>query len=244
MELHLGHMTLRELSEWFGYANRDGLSNASKKTKEKKLEILKTYAVYHLEGKKIIIDKIIHPIYTKAFDIIEREFPKEWGMHRNDKMQLNETLAKEQIDTCARVGTVIWSTRAEVNNQIEKSTAKKYANTVKVKQYGHNYKDDQGTKGCSEYVWMNKDNSGPLEGEQLKIFKECIHKAYGTISEQIAAIDTDETLTPEERKEALGEVNTSHCYDDLVELAVDKLGFMPDKMTRLIDRAWENKEKM
>lgn len=245
-ELHLGHVTYRELSEWFGYSHPDGFSRASRISKEKKFKILSAYADFHLEnnGKKLYIDKIKYPIYSKAFDIIEEEFPKRWGKIINKDYQLNDILKKEKIDTCARVGAEIWHQKTEVSKQITLPTAKSYTNRVKVKQYGHNYKDDQGTKGCSEYVWMNKDNSAPLEGEQLKIFQECIHEAYGTVSEQIAAIDRDETLTLEERKEALGEINTSCCYDKLVELALEKLRFMPEKMTRLIDRAWESEEKM
>ena len=57
LELQEGKLTLRELSLWFGLAPTT-ISNGSTKSKEKKFNILKGYAVYHFEGRNIIIDKV------------------------------------------------------------------------------------------------------------------------------------------------------------------------------------------
>ena len=48
MELHLGKMTLKELSEWFGL-KPETLGKSGSAAKNKKLEILKAYADYHME---------------------------------------------------------------------------------------------------------------------------------------------------------------------------------------------------
>ena len=76
LELQEGKLTLRELSLWFGLAPTT-ISNGSTKSKEKKFNILKGYAVYHFEGRNIIIDKVTRPVYSKARAIVEKEFPKK-----------------------------------------------------------------------------------------------------------------------------------------------------------------------
>ena len=155
-ELHLGRMTYEELSIWFGLKPKT-FATAKASTKQKKFKILKTFADYHFEGKAVIIDRIIIPEYSKALNIIEEEFPKRWGIIKDSDGQVIETLKKQRLDTCARVGTDIWYDIPEVKNQIQLRTAKNYTNAVKVKRYGHNYLDDFGSHGYSESVWMNKD---------------------------------------------------------------------------------------
>lgn len=231
MELKLGKMTMKELSLWFG-RHEKYISNSSKSAREKAFKKLSVYADYHWEGKSLIIDKIKHPVYTKAFDIIEEEFPKNWGDVGDSYLRQNK------IDTCARVGAAIWSKYSEVKGQIKLVTAKSYVNKVKVNQYGHNYLDDAGTKGRSEYVWMNEDGTAMLSDEQMTILKECVKEAYNTFDEKVAAIDDDfrhGLINKEERDKAVGEIETISNYDRFIELVVDRLGFIPEKRTRLVD---------
>lgn len=235
LELHLGHMTMRELSLWFGYSTPDGLTRASKKAKEKKMEILKAYADYHLENKKIIIDEIKFPIFSKAFKIIEEQFPKEFGYIVDDKTgEINKILRNQKIDTCARVGSSIWHKKEEVKKQVSLSTAKRYTNTVKVKQYGHNYLDDHGTRGESRFIRMNEDGTAPLQGEQLEIFRQCRREAYEGAGELIAEIDTayrNGEISKEEKEKAQGMINTDSSYDRMVGLCIERLGFYPEQRT-------------
>jgi hypothetical protein len=98
-ELKLGRMTYRELSVWFGL-KPDSISKHPN-SREKKLEILSRYADYHMEGRFIYIDKIYISTYTKALDIIEKEFNNEWN---------RET----KIDTCTRVGKAIYRKSPEL----------------------------------------------------------------------------------------------------------------------------------
>lgn len=236
-ELHLGRMTYEELSIWFGLKPKT-FATAKTSTKQKKFELLKTFADYHFEGKAVIIDRIIIPEYSKALSIIEEEFPKRWGMIKDNKGQIIQTLKKQRLDTCARVGKDIWTTVPEVNSQIKLRTAKIYTNNIKVKQYGHNYLDDFGSHGYSERVWMNKDCTRPLNDEENKIVSECAQLAYGPISDKIAKIDDDMKkglMTKEERDDLIGGLDTMDNYDYFVELVIEKLGYMPDKRTQLID---------
>ena len=237
MELKEGRINLKDLALWYGKSEKY-FSNASAKAKEKFFKIFETYAEYHWEDKKIYIDKVYYPIYTKAFDIIEEEFPKRWGKVVDKNKHMNLVLKKERIDTCARVGSEIWHNNAEVQSQIELKTAKNYTNQIKVKQYGHNHLDDHGTHGRSEYVWMNKEGNAPLNLEELKILQDCCNEAYSSINTLVAAIDADfrtGNLTKEERNKAVGEIQTEGCYDKFVSLLKERLGFIPEKRTRLID---------
>ena len=121
LELQEGKLTLRELSLWFGLAPTT-ISNGSTKSKEKKFNILKGYAVYHFEGRNIIIDKVTCPVYSKARAIVEKEFPKKWGVILDENGKANPILKKERIDTCTRVGKDIYYTCPEVSSQISEKT--------------------------------------------------------------------------------------------------------------------------
>lgn len=236
-ELKLGKMTIRELSTWFGL-QPDTLTN-NPKSKARKLEILKSYAQYHFEGKNLYIDKILFPTYSKAFKIIEKEFDNTWGkIIEPDTQQVNPVLKKMRIDSCARVGQTIWYKNKEVQSQIKIKTAQTYTNKVKVERYGRNYINELGSKGYCERVWMNRDETAPLEPENLKILDECASIAYSDKTKVFAKIDDDYkngNLSLEEYKEAKGNVNTLDSYDLFVELVIERLGFMPVKRTRLVD---------
>lgn len=79
MQLKEGIMTYRELSIWFSL-KPDTFTKSRPETKQKKLNKLKKFCDFHLEGKKIIIDRIYIPEYAKAYDVIEENFTKEWGL--------------------------------------------------------------------------------------------------------------------------------------------------------------------
>lgn len=244
MELKEGKMTLKELSIWFGL-KPDTIAKSRKSTKERKLEILKNYAEYHLEGKSIIIDKVLYPTYIKAFEIIEEEVPKRWGIIKDKQTNelVNKKFTKLKIDTCTRVGTDIYYNVPEVKAQINLSTTKSYTNRVKRKQYGRNYVDESGTRGHSEYVWLNETEDDLLPDDQLKIVRECAQIAYGDPSLRIANIDEElknGKISQEERNRAVGEIETMNCFDCFQQMVIGKLGFYPKKRTKLVDEInWE-----
>lgn len=238
MELHEGLMSIKDLSVWFGL-KPDTLSASHKKAKEKKFEILKTFANYHFEGKKVYIDKVIHPTYTKAFEIIEEEMPKRWGKVKDDSGKYIKELQEQRIDTSARVGKDIWYNVPEVQSQISIRTSQVYTNKVKAQKYGKAYLDNShGTCGRSEYVWMNRDGNAPLDEESLKKLNECAVEAYKDISVKIAQIDDEYhqgNISKEERDKSVGEVECENNYSAFVTLVIEALGFYPDKRTRIID---------
>lgn len=240
MELKLGIITWRDLSIWFGL-KPDSLTK-NPKSREKKLKILEKYADFHLENKKIIIDKIYYSTYTKAFDIIEKEFDKEWGKSFYPKTkEVNQLLNKMRIDTSARVGLTIWYKNPELQNQIKIKTAQTYTNQVKREQYGRNYKNEYGTKGYCQSVWMNEKGTEPLDEERLKVLKECANQAYHDKGTIYADIDDDYKkgfLSKEEYREAKADIDTLENYELFKQLVEKKLGFFPEKRTQLIDSVW------
>lgn len=225
-QLHLGKITWKELSLWFGQS--ETYFTKHKESREKKLEILSNFADYHIEDKRVYIDKIYIPEYSKALKIIEEDFDKTWN---------NIT----RIDTCARVGDAIYKKRKEVSSQIQLSTAKKYTNKVKISKYGRNYKNDFGTQGSSEYVWVEQDGWTPLTEEHHKIFVECCNEAYKTTNTLIAELTDDfkkRNISREEYNQAVGDtVIEQDGYTKLIDLCQERLGFMPEKKTLLRDRS-------
>jgi hypothetical protein len=224
MELHLGKMTWRELSRWFGL-NEDTL-NKGKGRREKKLEILKHYADYHLEGRsnKLYIDRIYIPEFSKTHEIVEAEFSKEWN--------------SSGIDTCVRVGKAIHQKHPELAARITEETAINYTCKVKVERYGRNHLDeDYGTRGRSEYVWMDQDGKTPLPKEKLQVMRKCAKMVYRGKGLKAAAIDDDYRrgrIKQEERDVAIGE-SEPKALPTFVYLVKKKLGFMPIKKTLLVD---------
>ena len=92
---------------------------------------------------------------------------------------------------------------------------------------------------------MNKDNTAPLSAEDLAVLDKCKVLAYGEIGKKIAEIDDEYhrgNITKEERNDAVGNLNTVESYSCFVSLVVEKLGFYPDKRTRLIDERYFGEE--
>lgn len=240
-ELHTGYVSLKELSEWFGL-KPETLSKSRTETKQKKMEILKEFADYHMEGKKIIVDEVKIPVYSKAYGIIEEKFPKIWGKYNNVNIdpKAKQYLEQTRIDTCTRVGDILWGQTPEINSQIGLETAKNYTNKAKRKQYGRNYIDEYGTRGYSKSVWMNEDGTRPLNEEEMKIFRECAKEAFAAkkVTEQLADIEDEYKkgyLTKREYEEAKLGVDTTGAFDYFVILLTEKLGYYPPKKTQLID---------
>lgn len=228
MELKLGKMTQAEISEWFGL-KPDSFRKASEKSRRKKLEILSTYADFHIDKRTIFIDKIYIANYTPALQIVENNFDNTWN--------------KNNIDTCARVNQELRYKNEELANQVKESTSYVYTLKVKTRKYGRNYIDEFGEEGYCEYVWCKFDEqthtAEPLSKKEEAIMKECSKEAYGELSSQIAlysdALAKGE-MTAKEFEMAVADLNTrkaQECYQEFIDLVVEKLGFFPDKATRI-----------
>lgn len=242
LELQEGKLLLQDLSCWFGLAPAT-LGKSSPKAKEKKMKTLASYADYHFEGRSIIIDKVHCSVYSKARAIVEKEFPKKWGIILDRDNKAYPILKQERIDTCARVGKDIYYTYPEVSSQISEKTTIQYVGAVKREQYGRCHIKEEGTKGYCEYVYVNKEGTAPLNAEELAIVTKCAQDAYN-LDLQTAMIDEDYhkgKLSKQERDAAIAGLADENKYDIFVELVNTRLGYMPEKRTRLVDNVLKTK---
>lgn len=227
MKLKLGKMTLKELAEWFGIS---ATTIRKKDAKAKRLEILKGFADYHLENSHIIIDKIYIPEFSKAYPIIKEKLPEVW--HDNG------------LDTASRVGSEIYWKTPEVNAQISEKTSQGYAGRAKRELYGRNYiENDFGERGYSEYCWAKKrgNDCEPLSAEQLEIISDCAKETYGKINANKLALLYDalknKEITQEEFNESIiiNQESLDEAYCEFYRLVEQRLGFIPIKVTRIVD---------
>lgn len=230
-------MTLKQLSVWFGL-KPDTLRNSKPETKARKFDKLKNFCDFHFEGKKLIIDQVRIPEYAKAYDVIEENFDKEWGLVIDPATHQANWQKEAKVDTATRVGKAMYKKYAEVK-QVKESTAISYVGAVKREGYGVSYKDEIKSKGFCQIVYLNEDESGLLSNDQVEIMKECRAEAYKDINEQRYKIDEARRIgeiTKQEWQEALGEVEFDEAYDKYQELVFERLGFIPEKRTQLIDK--------
>lgn len=236
-ELQEGPIMLKDLSVWFGL-RPETLAKSRPQAKEKKMKILSAFADWHYEGKKIIIDRVKIPVYSKAYEIVEKEAPKEWGKVKDKNYKITPA-GQKKIDTSARVGKTIYAKVPEINSQISVDTTQQYVGLWKRKNYGRNYiKNDKGALGSSHYVWMNKEGTDVLSEAEYRIVLDCAHESYQECNDQMAMIDDayyKGEISMAEYKEAKGELNTKNSYLMFVALVVERLGFFPEKRTQLVD---------
>ena len=68
IELTVGKKTGKELAEWFGTT-----VGHFRNTKAKKLEELKLFAEFYEENGKVVITKVIEPVYQKGMANVKRK---------------------------------------------------------------------------------------------------------------------------------------------------------------------------
>lgn len=239
MQLKEGPMSYRELSMWFGL-KPDTITSGTKSAREKKLQKLSLFCDYHLEGKKIIVDRVMIPEYTKALDVFEEKFSEEWGYVVDPETHKMSWQHKARVDTCARVAKAIQRKYPEAR-QVAERTAATYTNKIRTNKYGPTYKDVPGTDGYCQMVYLNQDRSGLLTAEQMEIMKQCRKEAYKEIDEQRFKVDEafhSGEISKSEWKEIMGEIDTSEAYCTMQELLYERLGFVPEKRTQLLDNAF------
>lgn len=239
MQLKKGYITLKELSVWFGL-KPETLPNSKKATKEKKLQKLHLFCDYHLEGRRIYIDEVFIPEYTKAFDVFEENFDKEWGYIVDKNTHQISWQHEARVDSCKRVAKAIQYKHPEAR-QVKETTASSYVSKVKTGQYGRTYKEEEGPKGYCQIVYLNKEEDGLLSDVEMEILKECRAEAYKDVNEQRYKLDEARAigeLSKKEWQEAIGEVDTEEAYNAFQQLQYEKLGFIPTRRTQLVDKAF------
>lgn len=231
MQLKQGPISYRDLSLWFGL-KPDTFAKSRPETKQKKLNKLKNFCDFHIDGKKIVIDRVYIPEYSKAYDIIEENFTKEWGL----VITYAANWQKEaKIDSVTRVGKAMHRKYPEVK-QVAESSALSYTGKVKREKVGRNCINEHGKEGSCRIVYLNEDHSGLLSKEQM----QCSQEAYADVGAQIRKIDEGyamREITAEEAKKFKGEIDTSSSYETYQQLLLERLGFIPKKLTQI---EWEN----
>lgn len=192
-ELTTGKKSNKELAAWF-----DITPNSFSRNKEIKLKELERFAEFHLEGKKIVIDKVLCPYYSKqgsrAFEMI--------------KNKIDETWSEDGLDSCSRVGQAL---ERKLPLNLASKTIYKYTIESRNELYGHPNKE-RGSIGSCVSLLCKKVGDGPnakyykFTPEEEYIKDELIKKYYGNTTEKQALvksmIDTGE-ITKEEGWEVL-----------------------------------------
>lgn len=214
IELHEGKYLNKDLAEWFGVTQ--GSFNTKK---DKKLEELKDFAEYHLEGKKVVIDKVLNPIYSKngskAYEMIKEKVDDFWS--------------PTGLDSCKNVSAKIVNYYGS-NLDVAARTAYNYTRQGRNELYGKPF-EGGGSLGSCTYMWCKKDEEGmlvPFTPEEEQIKATLIKKYFGNADEkQIIVSGMVES----------GEIKKEEAWDILTELTNMKgenfLNFLGELQERL-----------
>lgn len=193
-ELIVGKVANKDLAEWFGIN-----PNTFNHSKEDKLNELKNFAEFHMEGKKVVIDKIINPVYTKqgskAYQMIKDKVDDFWS--------------DNGLDSCKRVSNQIVKFYGN-ELQVGDSTAYNYTRKGRNELYGKPFQEG-GSLGSCIYTWCKKDGDMliPFTDEEQAIKENLTKKYFGDASEkQIIVAGMVES----------GEINKEEAWDVLTEL--------------------------
>lgn len=205
MELTLGKKTGKELAEWFGIS-----SGAFRNKKQEKLEELKYFADFYEENGKIIITKVLDPIYKKR------------GSEAYQKVinKIDEVWNKNGLDSCSRVGTEI----CEILHNEDKnftntlSTVVEYTRKGRKELYGAPFQNG-GRLGNCIYIWCKRDretgNYDFLNEEEQNIKQNLQTKYFGDA--------TEKQILVKGMVEA-GEITREEAWDILEELTNMRTG--------------------
>ena len=167
--LTVGKKTNAEIAKWMNIS-----STAFYKNKEKKLKLLENFAIFHFEGKNIIIDEVLDEVFKKKSNY-QKVFEK-----------IDENWSKNGLDTCVNVGKKILTQlkKEDSNFSLKESTVIRYTNRGKVELFGKCY--SEGLKGKCVYITCKYENGNYefFTEEENKIRAKLLKKYFGNISEK------------------------------------------------------------
>ena len=155
-------MSNNDLAEWFQIK-----PGSFRNTKTKKLEELKKYAEYEVQGSKVLITKVIESKFVKRKDysIVKEEFTQVYN--------------KSKIDTASNVSKKIYSKRKS-DLSIKPSTTYEYTKEARNELYGKPFVG-KGTLGTCRYIWVKKLDEGKYErfnDEEEAMYKKLLVKYF------------------------------------------------------------------
>lgn len=174
IELTIGKKTGKELAEWFGIEY-----NSFKNRKAKKLEELKLFADFYEEKGKVIITKVIEPVYQKGMANVKRKVIEK----------IDEVWSADGLDSCQRVGEKILVALQEENKDFNRAvgTIVKYTREGRNELYGLPFQGG-GKIGNCIYIWCKRDpKTGEysfLTEEEQKVKQELQTKYFGDATEK------------------------------------------------------------
>lgn len=236
-ELKEGKISYKELADWFGMSYSTIRRPA---TKEKRLNILKYYADYHIETTKsgkqtyIVIDKVKEPIYTK---IKERyaNWESTWDINGDG------------VDTVKNASNNFYNKHPDLKVSIAPSTNYNYYGDARREDYGRAVgllKGQRGKKGISYRVWAQEVKSGKYrvltkeELDKINEIKESMHLNVKVDADELRDLRKEYKNMSEEEKNAANALlgkNILEQQDDEQYLTYlgrisEALGFMPKRV--------------
>jgi hypothetical protein len=200
MELHLGIMTNKELAEWFGVTEK-----TLRSSKQRRMKILKDYASFEEVRGKINILKIYIPVYVKKgsqqFELV--------------KSHIDETWAKNGLDTKKHVSDQIYAKKEEYGIIVAKSTNYSYVCQGANQLYGRPTVNEYGEIGKCRYALCVLDavtNEVRWFTEEEYAKRQELRKKY---------FDSKESKDLQDHKEAilkqvkLGELNDKEAAEQI-----------------------------
>lgn len=172
-ELKLGIMTNAELAKWFGIKEKSLTDN-----RKKKLEQLKSYAIFEAERGQVNIIEIIKPVYQKKSNK-NQEFVKQKTLEQWDKSGL---------DTSKLVADkIIKNYHKELN--IKETTIYTYTCNGKRELWGKAF-SYEGERGYCIYELCKEINNKciPFTAEEEAIKNKLLKKYYGNTEEKLIYI--------------------------------------------------------
>ena len=194
-------MSNNDLAEWFQIK-----PGSFRNTKAKKLEELKKYAEYEIQGAKVLITKVIEPkfIKKKDYSIVREEFTQVYN--------------ESKIDTASNVSKKIYNKRKS-DLSIKESTTYEYTREARNELYGKPFVG-KGKLGTCRYIWVKKLDEGKYErfnDEEEAMYKKLLVK-YFKNSDDKAMFVKDMIKR--------GEVTKEEAWDVYDEIANLEFGFM------------------
>lgn len=168
IELTEGKTSDKKLAEWFG------IKPASfSKYREAKIEELKYFAEFYENKKgKIVITKVLNPIYNKRGS----------EAYRKVVDKIDQVWSKNGLDSCSRVGTEICEMLHNEDDDFENtvSTVVEYTRKGRNELYGKPFSNG-GLLGNCVYMWCKRDKDSGLYSflnEEESAIKEQLQTKY------------------------------------------------------------------